>query len=386
MIEKKPISVLFVDDEEYVVEMVQAMLSKRYENIYVAYNGEEGLQQFKTHKPDVVITDLTMPIMNGFEMIKEIKEIDPDTYFIVASAHNEANYLIDSINLGIQNYLIKPLKIDSVTKFIDENYENILNREKLKELNRTLEKRVQEEIAKNEEQTKLMFQQAKYAQMGEMLSMIAHQWRQPLNAVSSAAINLKMEVELGTLSDENVITQAEFIEKQTAKMSDTINDFMNFFKPEKDKHEFLIKTVVDEVRNIIKAQLNSRSIEFLTEMDESLKIVGFKNEFEHILLNIIANARDAFEEKSIENKQIKIRSFQDGGNIKIEVFDNAGGISDEIMDKIFNPYFTTKLDINGTGIGLYMTKIMVERNFKGDISASNINGGALFTIVIPAEL
>ncbi|NWF66879.1 MAG: PAS domain S-box protein, partial [Campylobacterales bacterium] len=251
---------------------------------------------------------------------------------------------------------------------------------RLEDLNKKLEKKINEEVKKNREKDEMMFKQARYAQMGEMISMIAHQWRQPLNAISSAAINSKFQLELGMYDKNLLIESSEFIEFQCQKMSETINDFMNFFKLSKEKEIFKIDDVVKNIINIAGAQLKNRSISFITEGDMNIEISAYKNELEHILLNLINNSKDAFDDIDIDEKIVKLSVYEHKEFIEISVADNAGGIKEDIIDRIFDPYFTTKEQGKGTGIGLYMTKNMIERNFKGTITATNIENGALFTI------
>jgi len=250
----------------------------------------------------------------------------------------------------------------------------------LEKLNKQLELKVQAEVEKNRKKDELMFKQSRYAQMGEMINMIAHQWRQPLNAISSAAINTKFQVELGEVDNKALVESSEFIEFQCQKMSETINDFMNFFKPSKEKEQFLISEVIKNILSIAGAQLKNRLIDFQTIGNLEVEITAYKNELEHILLNLINNSKDAFDESNIENKFIRVEVLEIDDDIEIKVLDNAGGIKEEIMDRIFDPYFTTKEQGKGTGIGLYMTKNMVERNFKGSIFVKNVDGGAMFVL------
>ena len=231
-------------------------------------------------------------------------------------------------------------------------------------------------------QERLMAQQAKMAEMGDMVGAIAHQWRQPLNSINAAAIKIRFLNELGTLNDKEVVDTTIFIEEQSSKMSQTINDFLNFFKPSKEKERFLLKTVIENIKNMISTQLESRNIEIILNMDEKLEIFGYKNELEHALLNIITNARDAHEGKNIQHKKIIVNTMSDGEIAKIDVLDNAGGIPDGIINKIFNPYFSTKPPDKGTGIGLYMVKNILERGFGGSIKVCNIEDGAKFEIII----
>lgn len=227
---------------------------------------------------------------------------------------------------------------------------------------------------------KIIAQQAKMAEMGEMIGSIAHQWRQPLNAINAAAMKLNFSSYLNNLNDEEIQEKTKFIEQQSIKMSETISDFMNFFKPSKKKEHFLIVDIYQKIFDFLEPQLTSKNIQLEIIDGENIKIYGFKNEFEHILLNLINNAKDAFKNSDCEHKKITILVKEKKENTIIKVIDNAGGIPSSILSKIFNPYFTTKAQGEGTGIGLYMTKVIVEKHFNGSISVENSDDGAIFTL------
>lgn len=233
--------------------------------------------------------------------------------------------------------------------------------------------------------SKIIAQQAKMAEMGEMIGSIAHQWRQPLNAINAAAMKLNFLSHLDTLENEEVQDKTKFIEQQSIKMSETINDFMNFFKPATSKDTIFISDIYIKIFDFLEPQLKSREITLTIFNDKKNTIYGFKNEFEHILLNLINNAKDAFKNSNIKNKRITIEVKSNSKNTIIKVIDNAGGIPNGLLSKIFNPYFTTKEQGEGTGIGLYMTKMIVEKHFNGSITASNDEDGAIFTLYFPKE-
>ncbi len=232
---------------------------------------------------------------------------------------------------------------------------------------------------------KIIAQQAKMAEMGEMIGSIAHQWRQPLNAINAAAMKLNFSSHLNTLSNEEVQEKTKFIEQQSIKMSETITDFMNFFKPSTKKEYFDIVTIYKKILEFLEPQLTTQNIKLEIINDKNIQIYGFKNEFEHILLNLINNAKDAFKTSNCDNKHISVVVKEEKKNTVIKVIDSAGGIPSSILNKIFNPYFTTKEQGEGIGIGLYMTKIIIEKHFKGSISATNDDDGAVFTLNFPKE-
>ncbi len=258
--------------------------------------------------------------------------------------------------------------------------------EELETLNKTLEKRIRKEIEKHREQEQLLIQQSKLAAMGEMVGAISHQWRQPISTVSLILENIEESYEYGDLTREFLKESVKKGVEQIQYMSKTIDDFRNFFKPTQDKTNFSIKNAVEETLSIIRAQMDSHLIEilFTPELEDDGKISGYPNEFKQVLINIINNAKDAILERR-ENDlnlkgKIRIKVFTDHHKVIITIRDNGGGIPIEVLDRIFEPYFTTKEQGKGVGIGLYMSKRIIDNNMKGSLFASNIDDGALLTI------
>ena len=226
--------------------------------------------------------------------------------------------------------------------------------------------------------------------MGEMVGHIAHQWRQPLSSISTSATGMKLPKELNILEDVFLIQGLEQINKSVQYLSETIDDFRNFYNPNKNKSEFKILDTIDKVINLINSQFMSNGIKVITSGD-NLKINTYENELIQIIINLLNNARDELIKKDIEHeKLIFINVLKEEKNIVIEIKDNANGIPEKIKNKIFNAYFTTKKDTQGTGIGLYMSRQIVE-NMDGKIEVSNDNyefkgenyTGASFRIIIP---
>lgn len=267
---------------------------------------------------------------------------------------------------------------------LNEMTETLKMREQnLEKMNEQLTILIKKEAENILEKDKLLMQQSKMAVMGEMIGMIAHQWRQPLNAVSAATIKINMLNELGVLKSEELSKTLKFIQDMSQKMSATINDFMDFSKPDREKERVNVKDVLENVFKIIDAQLTTRNIVFNIDIEENIHLLTYKKELAHILLNLLSNARDAFENKEMPDKIITVRACAKGDHIIINVIDNAGGIKGEILPKIFDPFFTTKPVGKGTGLGLYMSKKMLEEHFDGVISVTNRESGAEFTIVLP---
>ncbi|QKF66267.1 two-component system sensor histidine kinase [Arcobacter venerupis] len=250
-----------------------------------------------------------------------------------------------------------------------------------KEINETLEKRVLEETLKQKEQEQLLIQQTRLAAMGEMIGNIAHQWRQPLNALGLVFQNLKFSYEIGELNDEVIDRTVGKANILTNNMSKTIDDFRNFFRPNKEKEYFDINKGILDAINLVESTFEHHSIKLEKYFKEDkIEVLGFPNEFSQAILNIISNAKDALVENKIENPIVKIETKIQDEFVFISIKDNACGIKDEIINKIFEPYFTTKHEVQGTGIGLYMSKIIIEKNMNGQIIVENTHEGANFII------
>ena len=236
---------------------------------------------------------------------------------------------------------------------------------------------------KIDEQQAIMIEQQKLASMGEMIGNIAHQWRQPLNALGLVLQNIQKAYERGRLDDaylEKSINKAKML---INKMSNTIDDFRNLVKAKKLKETFYIKDVINDVIEMVEASLKNHNIELSINCDENLKTYSYPNELFQVLVNIVNNAKDAFVERE-KTGTIYINCYEKDNNIFIEVIDEAGGIHLENPNKVFEPYFTTK--DKGTGIGLYMSKMIIERDMKGLLTVENTDKGAKFTIKLPKEI
>jgi len=240
---------------------------------------------------------------------------------------------------------------------------------------------------KLEEKEKLFYQQAKMASMGEMLENIAHQWRQPLSIITTAASGTKIKKEFDQLDDSFFFESIDLITKSANYLSHTIDDFRDFFKQSKDKEEFKL---LDIVQNSIKLTNIKNSVDIELFSDD-IKIFGFKNELIQVFINLLNNSKDALIQSKKEIKYIKISAKKIDNNVIITILDNAGGIDENLIDKIFDPYFTTKHQSQGTGIGLYMSQQIIIQHFKGQMSVTNVNFkqknkeffGAKFKIELP---
>ena len=221
--------------------------------------------------------------------------------------------------------------------------------------------------------------------LGEMISNIAHQWRQPLSELSSILMFIKFKYSINALDSETMQRKSQEADRVLEYMSHTIDDFRNFFMPKKEKEEFNLLKEVQLVMNIISSTLDNYNIKVEMNIDENIKIITYLNEYKQVVLNILSNAKDILIDKNLKNPLIKITVSEDKNYVILNIEDNGGGVLVEPKGKIFEPYFTTKEDSNGTGIGLYMSKIIVEKNMKGKLRVKNINDGAQFSIYIPKD-
>ena len=306
-------------------------------------------------------TSITKPLealtskMREFSTSKDSKKID------IKSKYAIFNNMIESFN-AMQKKIIQ-------------------KQNELEKLNATLEKRVNEEVKKNEEAQLKLMQQARLAQMGEMISMIAHQWRQPLTAINSTALKINLQAKLKKLTMQTAQESSLKISQYSQHLSNTIDDFRNFYKPNKEKTLVDIEEIVSNVLYITDTSIKEKKIELIKDIECHEKFLSYANEIKQVILNLIKNAVEALEENNIANPKIYIKSYQKDNKCILEISDNAGGIPTEIVDKIFDPYFSTKEEKNGTGLGLYMSKVIIEDHCNGTISAENNKiGGATFKI------
>lgn len=251
----------------------------------------------------------------------------------------------------------------------------------LKKLNSNLEKRVSEEIIKQKAQEEILIQQARLAEMGNMINNIAHQWRQPLNSLGLILQNIHFSFEYDNLTQESLDKSIDKSTKIINSMSNTIDTFRNFFIANKEKALFKIEHTIDSTLIILNTILSHHNIEVEKNVKDDIEIFAHENEFSQVLLNIITNAKDALVLNNIKNPKIEINVKKENDKAIITIEDNANGIKEENLNNVFIPYFTTKE--KGTGIGLYMSKIIIEQNMEGKIDVKNSSKGAIFTITLP---
>ncbi len=263
----------------------------------------------------------------------------------------------------------------------------------LQELNEYLGIKIHKEVVNSRKKDLIMHQQAKLASLGEMLQNIAHQWRQPLGSLTMIIQSFQTKMELGKLTNNFIEQKVQDAMLLSENMSNTLDDFQNFFSPNKDKTIFLIKDCIDHSIQLSKYLLEKENIKLNYIIEDNIEIYGFYNELSHVLLNIISNSKDALKSKK-ENKIIKIVIKKYKSKARLNIYDNGGGIQKDILPQVFEPYYTTKYKSAGTGVGLYMSKQIIEKHMHGMIKCKNVFNridninleyGALFIIDIPLE-
>ncbi|MEA3554212.1 MAG: response regulator [Campylobacterota bacterium] len=359
----KTLKVLYVEDNKEARESTLLMLKNFFNDIEVAVDGKDGLEKFQQNDFHLVISDINMPNKNGIDMIRDIKKQNDEVFCFIISAHNESNYFTDAIELGVDGFLLKPIKFDQFATLMIKTIKRIQNSQETKKLNE---------------------KQAKLSSLGEMMDAIAHQWKQPLGTISmiSSSVAYKLENNIDISNDEILSNNLKIL-KQTDHAIETLNCFRDFFRPDEIQKEVLAKDLIGSVANLMKSVLLKENIKLNLSCDETIKIDVIENEFKHVFINLINNSKDAYLtfDKGVQ-KVINIDILNNNDNkVIIDFKDNAGGIPNSIIDNIFQSNFTTKNNSKGTGVGLYMTKQIIEK-VGGSIEVYNCNDGACFRILI----
>jgi len=273
--------------------------------------------------------------------------------------------------------LIKDMKNLDCGLYIEDKYnlELLDIIEELKEKEKTIKER-----------NRQLFEQSKRAEVGEMIGNIAHQWRQPLAIINTIVAIIDEKNSADDLTKEEISDKLGNMQKRISYMSDTIENFLNYYRPDKVKSIFSISESINKSLDIVSFDiLYDSNIEVQVSIDDSLKAYGFMNEFVQVIVTILSNIRDIILEKSLKDKLVSISLLKKNDLIQLSISDNCGGIDENNLSKIFDPYFTTKHQSMGTGLGLYIARMIIEENMNGKISANNTNDGAKFIIEIKNE-
>jgi len=323
---------------------------------------------------------LTRPIATISQAASRVASGELDTH-VEIKRNDEIGDLSHSFNQMVQALAENRRKLENVN--LDLEIKVTERTQALDELNRTLDQRVRDEISKRKEQEQLLIHQSRLAAMGEMIGAIAHQWRQPLNALSLVLQNIHMQYRTGQLTEESMRTMQEKAQQLIQRMSQTIDEFRNFFQPGKHAETFNLQHAIQAAADILEGMFKNHNIELSIDCPADIQLYGVPGEFSQVILNLLGNARDAVLSANQPQPTIRIHVKSMGGQVCIDVEDNGTGIDANIMHKIYEPYFTTKEEGKGTGIGLYMTKMIIENNMHGHLAASSLEQGARIRIMLP---
>ena len=310
------------------------------------------------------------PVFEGKTVHRELYNPDKGTW----------DYAIDVPLHHTDGSIFRQTMVTDITELKQAEEKIRQKKQQLEDLNQTLEKRVQEEVEKNRIKDILLIHQNRQAALGETLDHIAHQWKQPLNALSLITGSLQVEAASGKLTDRSLEETTDTILGLVDHMSQTIDVFRDFYRPEKERAVFNIREAIDTALSFIKPALRLDSIEVDISADPLLAAYGYPKEYAQVLLNILSNAREALTENGVKHPRVSLRAIAENGKAVVTAIDNAGGIPDANLERIFELYFTTRESIGGTGIGLYMSKNIIEKNMGGKLGVRNIENGAEFRI------
>ncbi|WP_031347831.1 ABC transporter substrate-binding protein [Sulfurimonas hongkongensis] len=361
-------------------------------NLKISGQLEDDIKiSFGVKKDDEILLSIFQKIANELEP-KDIQRVLNEWVSINYTTSSDYGYLKNvllivfglTLIFGYRHYILKK-----------KNKQLQILQNQLVRLNKSLETKVADAVNDVLKKDAYLLHQSRLAQMGEMLSMIAHQWKQPLSSISSMQIAIRMAIELERfdLSDEK--QREEFLEfvhqkldkiaANTQNLSQTISNFSDFYKPNKKAEIRKLDKVVMKACSLIEDNMDASNISISMSLHSDSVVKLHENEFMQVILNLLNNAKDQLIEKAIKDAQIKIKSYDEKGDVILEISDNALGIDKSIIDNVFDPYFSTKLEKNGTGLGLYMSKQIIEEYHDGSISVKNGRDGAIFTIKLEIE-
>ena len=341
-------------------------------------------KEFKDLIPILNKTIATIPasevitIVNSWNNVKFQTSIDYKTVWI----------LVFLVFFGAIAFIHRTATLNILNKKLKYTVEE--KTKELRYLNENLQITIDKKTKELLEKEAILNQQAKMAAMGEMIENIAHQWRQPLSVISTISSSLKIKKEMNILDDKEFYEALQSINRTSQHLSNTIDDFRNFFSPNKEMNKFYVSQLIKKSKDLIKSRFDKFNIKVIENIDD-IEILSYQNELFQVILNLFSNSIDVLSSNEIEDKIIHIKIYQDENNLCIEFLDNGGGIKDEFINRVFEPYFTTKHKSQGTGIGLYMSLQIVTKHLNGEISVKNdtfIHNnikyfGAKFTILLP---
>jgi len=363
------LQVLYVEDDQEIRELTAMLLEDFFYNIITASNGLEGIEKFKEHHIDLVLTDINMPHMDGMTMAKEIKNIDPDIPILIFSAYNDSEYFLEAIKIGIEGYLVKPIDMEQLQQTLSKTVRAI----QIKQEHKAYQESLQAKIIQKD---KMLLEQSKHAAMGEMIDIIAHQWKQPLNSIVMHASMIESSLD----STDKETLQNEFLEcysnlnLQIDHLLSTLNEFRTFLRPNNKLETIQLKSIIASTLVLLKDELLANQINVNVLCDKELSLKVYPNDIKQLLINIITNAKEEISNNDVatDAREIIIKAYQNDTNIVLEIKNSGSVIDEAIIEDIFTMNFTTKEQSGGTGIGLYMCSLICKK-YNAKIRAYNDN-------------
>jgi CheY-like chemotaxis protein/anti-sigma regulatory factor (Ser/Thr protein kinase) len=374
--------VLIIDDESINIDVLCGILDNKYE-ILVALDGKSAIDILNHEKVDLILLDIMMPNMDGFETCEKIKENEnlKNIPIIFSTAKTDEDSIENAYKVGAVDYIVKPLKAKEVIARVKNHI--FINSKK-----QELEEKVQKEVEKNIAKEKILVQKSKIASIGEMMDAVAHQWKQPIGIINMivAQIVLKDKMKKDITSQDIQGLEVK-VREQTTHMNDTLNSFRKFFSEKQNKVYINLKKEINSILDLVRDDIIKHKLKVSVSGDDSIDYELIESDFKHVIINFISNSKDAFNENKIENRIIDIKFFKHENSLKLIYCDNAGGIDKENIEDIFKIYITTKEENEGSGIGLYLCKQIMEK-IDATIDVENIksndtNIGAKFTLTFP---
>ncbi len=378
----KEIKLLYVEDDPEARETTLLLLKEFFENIVVAVDGKDALDKFQENEIEMIISDINMPNMDGLTMVDHIKKIDKNIPVLIFSAYNESAILQKSIKIGVEGYLSKPINFEQFTEVIKKCTERLYLRKENQKYKDSLELKVQTQLKELRNKDLHLLKQSRMAAMGEMIDVITHQWMQPLNVITMQSDMLKLFVKDGTIEYERVEICGRNVKEQVAHLVDTLGEFRKFYRSNHNIDSLDIGALLNSITVLVGDDLRKQSVKLHIECEDNLSVEANENDIKHLFINLINNAKDemVISEIDYDHRNIFIRCRSDQDSVNIEIEDSGNGIADELKTEIFDMNFTTKEESGGTGMGLYMSKQIVDK-YGGEISVSNAqDSGAIFEI------
>lgn len=365
---KDKFTILILDDVINNIYSLKLLIKEHFDvNILSALNANDAVEILMKENIDLILSDIQMPDIDGFEFAEYIQGIDKlkeIPIIFITGIYDTDEYVKKGYNLGAIEYISKPI-------------DDVLLASKLKVYINLFESNKKNKVSL-EVANKIIVHNTKMASLGEMIGVISHQLKQPLNVLSLYCDDIKFSYEYDDLDKAHIEDFSKNTKNQIHHMRDTIDGFLGFFNPKKDREDFLLSNSINKALDILDSQIKKNDINLKKEIKDDFILHGVDMEISQIVINLITNSIQAFNERHIEDRYIEITAFKKDDKKYLLISDTAGGIKEKNLEKLFDPYYTTKED--GTGIGLYMVKLVIKNSFNANLELENYKNGVRFII------